>query len=128
MVRSAPSERIMRPMNRLDQLAQHLCQFAQERDWDQFHSPKNLAMALTVEAAELQELFQWLTEEQSKRPAPETLEAVKDEHADVFLYTLRMAQVLGVDLLEAAEAKMVKNVRKYPVDKARGNSKKYDRL
>jgi len=128
MVRSAPSERIMRPMNRLEQLARQLRQFVQERDWDQFHSPKNLAMALTVEAAELQELFQWLTEEQSKRPAPETLEAVKDEHADVFLYTLRMAQVLGVDLLEAAEAKMVKNVRKYPVDKARGNSKKYDRL
>jgi dCTP diphosphatase len=115
-------------MNRLDQLAQQLRQFVQERDWDQFHSPKNLAMALTVEAAELQELFQWLTEEQSKRPAPETLEAVKDELADVFLYTLRMAQVLGVDLLEAAEAKMVKNVRKYPVEKARGNSKKYDRL
>jgi NTP pyrophosphatase (non-canonical NTP hydrolase) len=115
-------------MNRLEQLAEQLRQFVHERDWDQFHSPKNLAMALTVEAAELQELFQWLTEEQSKRPAPETLDAVKDELADVFLYTLRMAQVLGVDILEAAEAKMVKNVRKYPVEKARGNAKKYDRL
>jgi len=114
--------------DRMAQLADALRNFAQERDWDQFHSPKNLAMALTVEAAELQEKFQWLTEDESRRLAGEPLEAVKDELADVFLYTLRMAQVLGVDLLAAAEAKMVKNVRKYPVEKARGNATKYDRL
>jgi NTP pyrophosphatase (non-canonical NTP hydrolase) len=116
------------PMSRIDALAEQLREFARERDWNQFHSPKNVAMALTVEAAELQEKFQWLTEEQSKRLAGEVLDAVKDELADVFLYTLRMAQVLGVDLLAAAEAKMVKNARKYPVDKARGNATKYDRL
>jgi NTP pyrophosphatase (non-canonical NTP hydrolase) len=115
-------------MTRLDQLAEQLRRFAQERDWDQFHSPKNLAMALTVEAAELQELFQWLTEEQSKALGGETLEAVKEELADVLLYTIRMAQVLGVELLAAAEEKMVKNAAKYPAEKARGNSKKYDRL
>jgi NTP pyrophosphatase (non-canonical NTP hydrolase) len=115
-------------MDRIEQLAEQLRQFAQERDWDQFHSPKNLAMALTVEAAELQEIFQWLTEEQSKALGGETLEAVKEELADVLLYTIRMAQVLGVDLLAAAEAKMVKNERKYPVEKARGNSKKYNEL
>jgi NTP pyrophosphatase (non-canonical NTP hydrolase) len=115
-------------MNRIEQLAEQLRRFAQERDWDQFHSPKNLAMALTVEAAELQELYQWLTEEQSKALGGETLEAVKEELADVLLYTIRMAQVLGVDLLAAAEAKMVKNERKYPVEKARGNSKKYNEL
>lgn len=115
-------------MNRIEQLAEQLRKFARERDWDQFHSPKNLAMALTVEAAELQEKFQWLTEDQAKRLDGETLDAVKDELADVFLYTLRMAQVLGIDLLAAAEAKMVKNARKYPVEKARGNAKKYDRL
>lgn len=117
-----------RPMSRIDALAEQLREFARERDWDQFHSPKNVAMALTVEAAELQEKFQWLTEEQSKRLAGEALDAVKDELADVFLYTLRMAQLLGVDLLAAAEAKMIKNARKYPVDKARGNATKYDRL
>ena len=114
--------------NRIERLGEELREFARERDWDQFHSPKNLSMALTVEAAELQEKFQWLTEDASRRLAGEPLEAVKDELADVFLYTLRMAQVLGVDLLAAAEAKMVKNVRKYPVDKARGNATKYDRL
>ncbi|HEX2198372.1 MAG TPA: nucleotide pyrophosphohydrolase [Burkholderiales bacterium] len=100
--------------DRMAQLAEALRKFAQERNWEPFHSPKNLAMALTVEAAELQEKFQWLTEEESRRLEGEPLEAVKDEVADVFLYTLRMAQVLGVDLLEAAEAKMVKNARKYP--------------
>jgi NTP pyrophosphatase (non-canonical NTP hydrolase) len=115
-------------MDRIEQLAEQLRRFAQERDWDQFHSPKNLAMALTVEAAELQEKFQWLTEEQSKGLEGEALEEVKDELADVFLYTLRMAQVLGVDLVAAAEGKMVKNERKYPVEKARGNSKKYNEL
>jgi NTP pyrophosphatase (non-canonical NTP hydrolase) len=114
--------------NRIERLGEQLREFARERDWDPFHSPKNLAMALTVEAAELQEKFQWLTEDESRRLAGEPLEAVKDELADVFLYTLRMAQVLGVDLLAAAEAKMVKNARKYPVDKARGNARKYNRL
>ena len=115
-------------MDRIEQLGSRLSEFARERDWEQFHSPKNLAMALTVEAAELQELFQWLTEEQSRRLGGEALEAAGDELADVFLYALRMAQVLGIDLLDAAAAKMAKNERKYPADKARGNAKKYDRL
>lgn len=99
--------------------------FAAERDWDQFHSPKNLASALTVEAAELLEQFQWLTEEQS-RTLPEELRArAADEIADVLLYLVRLADQVNVDLMSAARAKMTRNAAKYPIDKARGTSKKY---
>jgi dCTP diphosphatase len=115
-------------VGRLEALDASLSAFVEERDWNQFHTPKNLAMALTVEAAELQELFQWLTEAESRALPKDTTEAVRDELADVFIYTLRMSQVLGVDLLEAAFAKLEKNKQKYPVDKARGSMKKYDKL
>lgn len=90
--------------------------FADERDWNQFHSPKNLAMALTGEVGELVEIFQWLTEEQSREvaDAPETARAVRDELADVALYLIRLCSVLGVDLDEAITHKMGTNGRKYP--------------
>ena len=102
--------------------------FAAERDWDQFHSPRNLATALAVEAAELLEPFQWLTDDQSRALPPETRAAVEEELADVLLYLVRLADKLDVDLAAAARAKIVRNGEKYPVEKARGSSRKYDAL
>jgi NTP pyrophosphatase (non-canonical NTP hydrolase) len=104
------------PLIDLSQLQTALTQFAQARDWEQFHSPKNLAMALTGEVGELVEIFQWLTEEESKLVGhhPHTSESVRDELADVLLYLVRMAQVLEVDLNEAVVNKLKKNSEKYP--------------
>lgn len=107
------------------QLHDALDQFATERDWNQFHSPKNLAMALTVETAELQECFQWLTEAQSKELDEHQLAAVRDEIADVQLYLIRLAGKLGVDIELASWAKMEKNAAKYPVDRVKGSARKY---
>ena len=112
----------------LDQLRDSLRQFAADRDWDPFHSPKNLAMALAVEAAELLERFQWVTEEDSKRLPPPELAKVREEMADVLNYLVRLADKLDVDLLEAAREKVALNAQKYPVDKSRGNAKKYSEL
>ena len=115
-------------MNELDDLRDRMREFAQARDWDQFHSPKNLAMALSVETAELVEVFQWLTEAQSRDLAPEARAAAAEEIADVLLYLVRLADRLGIDPVESARAKLVANACKYPVDKARGNNKKYTEL
>jgi NTP pyrophosphatase (non-canonical NTP hydrolase) len=112
----------------LRELREALRTFAAERDWDQFHSPRNLATALAVEAAELLEPFQWLTEEQGRDLPPETRLAVEEEMADVLLYLVRLADKLDVDLAAAARAKIMKNAGKYPVEKARGSSRKYDAL
>jgi len=111
-------------------LALTLSAFARERDWEQFHSPKNLVMALSGEAGELAEVFQWMTEDASREAArdPGTAQAVRDELADVLLYLVRLADVLGVDLNEAAQAKINSNAAKYPVDKVRGTSTKYTKL
>jgi len=113
-------------MNGVDELTQKLRAFAAERDWEQFHSPKNLAMALAVEAAELLEHFQWLTEEQSRALDPARREKVREEIADVFLYVLRLCDQLGIDLLAAAEHKIQVNARRYPAEKVRGRADKYD--
>ena len=110
----------------LHELREALRAFAAERDWDQFHSPRNLATALAVEAAELLEPFQWLTEEQSGKLPPDTRAAVEEELADVLLYLVRLADKLDVDLAGAARAKIVRNAEKYPVEKSRGSSRKYD--
>ena len=99
--------------------------FAEQRDWDQFHSPKNLAMALNVEAAELLEHFQWLTETQSASLDAATLNEVAEEIADIQVYLIRLADKLGVDIVASTLAKMEKNAQKYPADKVRGQSKKY---
>lgn len=112
----------------LERLSQQQRDFAKARDWEQFHSPKNLASALIVEAAELLEHFQWMTEEQSRALAPEKLEAVGSEIADVLLYLVQLSNVLGIDPVKAAQAKIQVNSRKYPADRARGSSKKYDEL
>lgn len=98
----------------LPQLAQRLQQFADARDWAPFHSPKNLASALTVEASELLEHFQWLTEDQSRHLDADKREAVALEMADVLLYLVQLSSALGVDLMDAAQRKMVLNAQKYP--------------
>ncbi len=118
----------MSEANSLDDLRQALRQFAAERDWDQFHSPKNLAAALAVEAAELLERFQWLTEEESRALPPDEHARVREEVADVLLYLIRIADKLDVDLLAAASDKLRLNAQKYPVDKARGKATKYSKL
>lgn len=102
-----------------------LRRFAAERDWDQFHSPKNLAAALSVEAAELLEHFQWLTEEQSAALSPEARARVGEEIADVLLYLIRLADKLNLDLVTCATGKMKLNAAKYPADKVRGSARKY---
>ncbi len=107
------------------QLRDAMDQFATERDWDQFQSPKNLVMALTVEAAELQECFQWLTEAQSKSLDESQRAAVRDEIADVQLYLIRLADKLNMDIEAACWAKIEKNKEKYPAEKVRGSAKKY---
>ena len=112
-------------MQDLKAVQQQLREFAKARDWDQFHSPKNLSMALSVEASELVECFQWLTEEQSRSLTPKQLAAVTDEIADVQLYLIRLADKVGVDIGAAIEQKITKNEAKYPVDKVKGSSKKY---
>ena len=111
--------------DRLDALRERLRAFVQERDWEKFHSTKNLAMAMIVEAAELVEHFQWMTEQESKEIAPEKRDQVAHEIADTFIYLLRMSDVLGIDLIDAAHAKMDLNAKKYPADKVRGSNAKY---
>ena len=109
----------------MNALRDKLRTFVAERDWDQFHSPKNLAMALSVEASELLEHFQWLTEAESRSLSPDKLAAVRDEMADVLVYLVRLADKLDVDLLAAAAQKIDKNALKYPAAKVRGSMKKY---
>jgi dCTP diphosphatase len=114
--------------DRLEQLRVQLAAFAAERDWDQFHNPKNLAMALAGEVGELVEHFQWLTFEQAANLPAETREEVALEAADVFLFLLRLCDKLDIDLAQAAERKLALNAKRYPVDKARGRAAKYDKL
>jgi dCTP diphosphatase len=121
------SHPIERPVS-LDALRDVLRQFAAERDWDQFHSPKNLAIALSVEAAELLEHFQWMPETESAALAGDLKGRIREEVADVLLYLIRLADKLEIDLLTAAFDKIQLNAEKYPVEKARGSSKKYTEL
>lgn len=114
----------------LDKLTSELLAFSQERDWDKFHSVKNLSTALCVEGAELAEIFQWMTEEESTKAYqdPNLKEKIEDEVADVFVYLLRIIGKTNIDLEQAVRKKMFKNGLKYPLEKSRGNSKKYDDL
>jgi len=115
------------PIESLETLRARIREFAAARAWERFHTPKNLAMALVVEAAELQEPFQWLTAEQSTVLDPAQHEAVRQEIADVLIYLTRLADVLNIDLLDAAADKLVINARKYPVDAAYGHARKSTR-
>ncbi|HIL95467.1 MAG: nucleotide pyrophosphohydrolase [bacterium] len=109
----------------IDALQKRFRQFADERDWNQFHTPKNLAMALSVEASELLEHFQWLSAQESSELSEEKLNQVRQEMADVFLYLIRLADKLDINLEDAVEEKMVLNAKKYPADKVKGSAKKY---
>lgn len=109
----------------INELQLSLRQFAEARDWGQFHSPKNLAISLSLEAAEVLEHFQWITEEQSRQLDVDKRQAVANEIADVLLYLLQLSDKLGIDPLQAAKDKLGINAAKYPVDKAKGNSRKY---
>lgn len=113
----------------IEAIQKDLRDFAEARDWNRFHSPKNIAMALAVEAAELMENFQWLTEEESRRLAerPEDYRAVREEVADVQIYLLRLADLLGIELEAEVREKMYRNAEKYPVELAKGNAVKYNR-
>ena len=113
-------------MTSLTELTKSIQEFAEERDWEQFHSPKNLSMALAVEASEIMEIFQWLTEDQSRNLPEEKLAELRDEIGDVAIYLLRLSDKLGIDPIAAAESKIVANTRKYPADKVRGSAKKYN--
>lgn len=106
-------------------LQERLRSFADERDWDQFHSPKNLSTALIVEAAELLEHFQWLTQDQSTNLSQDKLLEVEAEIADIFIYLLRLSDKLGIDMLDAAIRKIATNEEKYPTEKVKGSAKKY---
>ncbi|MBM2837661.1 MAG: MazG nucleotide pyrophosphohydrolase [Deltaproteobacteria bacterium] len=109
----------------MEELIQKLRKFAEERDWDQFHSPKNLVMALSVEVSEIVEHFQWLTPEQSQELSPDKLSELKDEIGDVLIYLIRLADKLGIDPINAALEKIEKNGKKYPVVRVKGKSLKY---
>lgn len=109
----------------LDNLRARINAFVAERDWAQFHTPKNLAMAMIVEAAELVEQFQWDTPQESQQLSPEKREAVAHELADTFVYLLRIAEVLEIDLIDATNRKIELNAQKYPVEKARGSNARY---
>jgi len=112
-------------MNDFEDIKHRLRAFAEARDWQPFHSPKNLSMALSVEVAELLEHFQWLTEAESATLTPDILAQVQDEIADIQLYLVRLADRLAIDIPLAVTAKMAKNERKYPADLVRGSARKY---
>lgn len=109
----------------MDNLRDRLRDFIDERDWQQFHTPKNLAMALAGEAAEILEIFQWLTAEESKDLPEEKMQEVREEIGDVLIYLVRLADELGIDPMDAANKKIERNNEKYPADLVRGRADKY---
>lgn len=111
----------------MQDLIERLKQFAHERDWEQFHSPKNLAMALSVEVAEIVELFQWMTERESRDPEDEQIKKLRAEIGDVMIYLTVLADKFGIDPIEAAKEKVELNRKKYPASKVKGKSLKYDK-
>ena len=114
----------------LKKLNNEIEKLVSERDWDQFHSVKNLSMALSVESAELLEIFQWMTEAQSNdvKNDPKVMAKIEDEVADIFVYMMRILSKTEIDLEKAVLSKLQKNAEKYPVEKSKGNSKKYNDL
>ena len=111
----------------LDKYKAKIREFANERDWDQFHDPKNLAMALSAEIGELLDIFQWLTSDQSKNLSDKDVKLAKQELGDIMIYLIRLSDKLGIDLEEAVIDKMKINEEKYPIDLSKGNSTKYNK-
>ena len=111
----------------ISKIQNQLKKFAIERDWEQFHTPKNLSMALSVEASELVEIFQWLRAEESISPDQKQIESINDEVADIAMYLLRFCSVLEIDLESAIKSKLERNTEKYPINLSKGNSQKYNK-
>ena len=112
---------------KINEIKNKIRRFTNERNWDRFHSPKNLAMALSVEASELVEIFQWLNQEESKNLNMKEKESVKEELADIFIYLIRIADKLDIDLEKAITHKMKVNAKKYPVELSKDNAVKYNK-
>ena len=110
----------------ITKIQNQLRDFASERDWEQFHTPKNLAMALSVEASELVEIFQWITPDKSKSPDQKQLDSIRSEVADIAMYLIRFCSILDIDLEEAIKRKIIHNEDKYPISLSKGNAKKYN--
>ncbi len=110
----------------ISKIQNQLKKFAIERDWEQFHTPKNLSMALSVEASELVEIFQWLRAEESISPDQKQIESINDEVADIAMYLLRFCSVLEIDLESAIKSKLERNAEKYPINLSMGNAQKYN--
>ena len=110
----------------VDELKNNISIFAKERDWEQFHTPKNLACALSVEASELLEIFQWINETEQRNISTEKKEAISEELSDIITYAVRLAGVMDINLSDSIEKKIKKNAKKYPAELVRGSSKKYD--
>ena len=110
----------------VDELKNNISTFAKDRDWEQFHTPKNLACALSVEASELLEIFQWMNEAEQKNISTEKKEAIAEELSDILTYAVRLAGVMDINLSDSIENKIKKNEKKYPAELVRGSSKKYD--
>ena len=111
----------------MEKIKKIIRKFASERNWDKYHTPKNLSMALSVEASELVEIFQWLTQEESKNIDSKDIQSVKDEVADILIYLIRIADKLDIDLEEAILEKIEKNSEKYPVELSKDNAVKYNK-
>lgn len=111
----------------MNELTERIRKFARDRQWDQFHNPKNLTMAIAGETGELNEIFQWLTPEQSVNLTPDQLQDVQDEVADIYIYLLRLCDKLNIDLQAAANEKIKKNEKKYPISLSKNNAIKYNK-
>ena len=111
----------------LKKIQERIRDFASERNWEQFHNPKNLAMAIGSETGELLEIFQWMTEDASKSPDDKTLDLIKEELSDIMIYCLRACDILKIDPIDSMNNKIDNNAAKYPVDKSFGNAVKYNR-
>lgn len=114
--------------SKLEKLKSDISEFVSVRDWRKFHNPKDLAISISIESSELLEHFQWSDADSVNENVKANIEDIKDEMADIYIYLLEMSDVLGVDLIDAANKKIEKNAKKYPVEKAKGNSKKYTEL
>ena len=110
----------------ISKIQSQLEKFAVDRDWEQFHTPKNLSMALSVEASELVEIFQWLKPEESNSPSQKQIQEINSEVADIAMYLLRFCSLLGIDIEEAIEKKLERNAVKYPINLSKGNAQKYN--
>ena len=111
----------------INEITNKIKKFSEDRNWDKFHTPKNLTMALSVEVAELVEIFQWLSQEESSNLDEDILPSVKEELADILIYLIRIADKFNIDLEESVDEKILVNEQKYPIELARGNAVKYNK-